>query len=31
MEGERQKQSVCVKNVILTHVLLGTHFFGIEK
>lgn len=31
MEGGRERQSVCVKNVILTHVLSGTRFFGIEK
>lgn len=31
VEGGRERQSVCVKNVMLTHVLSGTRFFGIEN
>ena len=30
-DGGRETEIVCVKNVILSHVLLGTCFFGIEK
>ena len=30
-DGGRETEIVCVKNVILSHVLLGTCFFGIVK
>lgn len=31
MEGGRERQSVCVKNVILTHVLFGDTFLRYRK